>query len=276
MDDIFADANRREDQLYNELAASPVSELTGVVSSNGVGAGKSGGQELWSLLLTFDAWRVGSDPVRTESLTLRRRVTDVELRTFQALIDAETIISIRARIAENNVRGSPQGQLEEFIQVDLADSELHTHLAELQKPVIHQDKRFGTLTFDRQVSWYSGNVKWHGEAVDLNVNVEEADELIPALQVAYALWDAESAWSKRVSDYAVEKLLPLKNDNWLSDEEMELSPEKFKKKMILQAISVYPDGEFEFWHDDGDLFWGHSIQISGNLTDGLTHADIPG
>ena len=56
MDDIFADANRREDQLYDELAACPVSELTGVVSSSGVGAAKSGGQELWSLLLSFDAW----------------------------------------------------------------------------------------------------------------------------------------------------------------------------------------------------------------------------
>lgn len=276
MDDIFADANRREDRLYKELAASPVNELTGVVSASGVGAGRSGGQELWSLLLTFDAWRVGSGPVRTQSLTLRRRVTDQELKTFQESIDSETVIKIRARVAMDNVFGSPQGQLEEFIGVDSADSELHSHLAELQKPFTHADERFGTLTFDRRVSWYSGTAEWNGQAIDLNVNVEHDVELRPALEVAYALWDNESNWQQRVADYAVEKLLPLKNDNWLGDDEAEFNSQQFKNKMTLESISVYADGDFEFWHDDGDLFWGHSIQISGNLSDGLTDADIPG
>lgn len=276
MDDIFADVNRREDQLYTELAASPVGEFTGVVSPSGVGAGKSGGQELWSLLLTLDVWRAGSEPVRTDSLTLRRRVTDAELRTFQNSIDAETVIKIRARVAIDNTFGSPQGQLEEFVGVDSADAELHNHLAELQKPVTHADERFGTLTFDRRVSWYSGTAKWDGQTIDLNVNVEENDELRQALKVAYALWDNESNWQQRVADYAVEELLPLKNDNWLGDDETEFTSEQFKSKMTLESISVYADGDFEFWHDDGDLFWGHSIQISGNLSDGLTSADMPG
>lgn len=46
--------------------------------------------------------------------------------------------------------------------------------------------------------------------------------------------------------------------------------------MKLEAITVRPNGEFEFWHDDGDLFWGHSILISGDLNHGLEDADIPG
>lgn len=276
MDDIFADANRKVDQLHDELAASPVHELTGIVSPSGVGAGRSGGQELWSLLLTLDAWRVGSEPVRTESLTLRRRVTDAELRTFQESIDSETVVKIRARVAMDNTFGRPQGQLEEFIGIDSADTELHSQLAELQKPATHTDERFGTLTFDRRVSWYSGTARWCGQSIDLNVNVEDNDEPSPALKVAYALWDNESNWQQRVADYAVKELLPLKNDNWLSDDETEFTSEQFKSKITLESISVYADGDFEFWHDDGDLFWGHSIQVSGNLSDGLTGADIPG
>jgi hypothetical protein len=74
----------------------------------------------------------------------------------------------------------------------------------------------------------------------------------------------------------VEKLLPLKNDSWLGENERELTPADFKKKMKLQSINVAGDGSFEFWHDDGDLFWGHSIQIRGKLKDGLVDADIPG
>ena len=46
--------------------------------------------------------------------------------------------------------------------------------------------------------------------------------------------------------------------------------------MRLTSINTYPEGGFEFWHDDGDLFWGHYIQVSGSLDEGLTSADIPG
>ena len=276
MDDTFADANLRREQLYDELAASPAKELVGIVGSRSVSASRFRDQELWSLLLTLTAWRVGSEPIRTEPLTLRRRVNDNELQRFQNLIEAETVIRIQARLAENNVFGTPQGQLEKFIQVDSTDSELHARLAELQKPVTYQDERFGTLTFDRRASWYAAEVKWQDETIALNVNVEKPDELNSALEVAYALWNHESTWHKRVVDYAIEHLLPLKNDTWLDDDGTGIFPEQFRDRMTLQSISVYPKGNFDFWHDDGDLFWGHSIQVSGDLFNGLTRADIPG
>jgi hypothetical protein len=46
--------------------------------------------------------------------------------------------------------------------------------------------------------------------------------------------------------------------------------------MKLTSISIGSEGTFEFWHNDGDLFYGHSIQIGGSLAKGLTRADIPG
>ena len=83
-------------------------------------------------------------------------------------------------------------------------------------------------------------------------------------------------WKENVDDFAVKKLLSLKNDVWLGEDESPLNADQFKSRMTLQSVSIYPDGEIEFWHDDGDLFWGHSIQISGSLGEGLTDADIPG
>jgi hypothetical protein len=41
-------------------------------------------------------------------------------------------------------------------------------------------------------------------------------------------------------------------------------------------VTVEPDGEFEFWYNDGNLFLGHSVRVDGNLTDGATHASIRG
>ncbi len=98
----------------------------------------------------------------------------------------------------------------------------------------------------------------------------------PALQVARALWKDQEQWARRIEDYAVQELLRLKNESWLDAEEVELTADQFKARMTLESITVEPDGSFDFWHDDGDLFCGHSIQVSGNLSEGPTDADIPG
>jgi len=42
----------------------------------------------------------------------------------------------------------------------------------------------------------------------------------------------------------------------LEEDETEFSAEQFKGKMRLQSITIDPEGEFEFCHDDGDLFLG--------------------
>jgi hypothetical protein len=85
-----------------------------------------------------------------------------------------------------------------------------------------------------------------------------------------------SGWRQRIEDFAVEKLLPLKNASWLEEDEDEVTAEQFKSRMTLESVSFYPSGELEFMYTDGDLFWGHWIQVTGTLSEGPTHADIPG
>jgi hypothetical protein len=96
------------------------------------------------------------------------------------------------------------------------------------------------------------------------------------LQVASNLFNAQLEWGRRVQAFAVQKLLPLKNEAWLSEGEERLSAEEFGLRMMLTCITIEETGRFTFWHDDDDLFWGHSIQISGDVANGPTDADIPG
>jgi hypothetical protein len=126
------------------------------------------------------------------------------------------------------------------------------------------------------IGWFEGKAKWNRKTVALHLEPGEDGGIADAIKTAEALWAGQAAWQRKVDEFAVARLLPAKNDSWLGEGERELTPADFKKRMKLQSIYVAGDGRFEFWHEDGGLFGGHAIQISGTLQDGLTDADTPG
>jgi hypothetical protein len=274
--DIFAEVKLRHKQLLEQLAASPAVDVFGVVSLSGASGDKLRGDTLWTLRFTLEAWRIDTGNIQTRPLTIQRAVTDQELKRYQDQIKPYTVIRVSARVVADSLLGSPQGLLEALARIDASDAELNDYAVQLQEPVIHKDPVLGTFTLDRRVNWFSGDVVWNGNPIPLQLSARDPAEVQEALKSAYSLWESQDAWNRRIRDYAAQELLPLKNRNWLGENEAELSADQFKDRMTLEAIAVAPGGSFDFWHNDGDLFGGHTIQISGNLTEGPTDADIPG
>jgi hypothetical protein len=159
---------------------------------------------------------------------------------------------------------------------DKSDTELNAEVKRLQQPVTMKDKTFGTFTLDRSIKQYQCWTTWNRRKVQLSLATDEPHDVERALQVARRLWKAQKSWHTKILDYATRQLLPLKNGNWLDENEKPLTAKQFQTRMKLESITVSPDGSFDFWHDDGDLFWGHSIEIGGNLAKGLKYANIHG
>lgn len=244
-------------------------EIEGVVSESGQGGWESaGGYRIHCF--TFAAWRRPGQPIVNRQLTIlrpiKRQANDyfndypsLSLQRFKFLISKD---EFRAILAGPASAGPDPSGLQE-----IAD--------ELAKPVILETKRFRTLTLNRRINRFEGSARWNGKKIDVSFDPESGNDITRALKVGETLWKNARAWQKKVDDYAVAELLPLKNDAWLGDDEKPLTARQFKARMTLEAITIDAEGCFEFWHDDGDLFYGHSIQIGGTL-EGLTRADIPG
>ena len=140
-----------------------------------------------------------------------------------------------------------------------------------------QDDYFGEIKYDREYSCYCCALDCGGVKITISFIVDlDESEVLRVVEDAKKLCKNLYSWIEKAKEYAVDELLDLKNDSWLEEEEEELTPEEFKSRMFLETISFYDDGDFDFWHNDGGLFRGHSIQLSGNLKRGFESADIPG
>lgn len=105
-----------------------------------------------------------------------------------------------------------------------------------------------------------------------------------AQETGRALMASQADWDHRVRSYAAQELLSLAND-WAADAREEededsgaplVTQEQFMERMELESIQLLPQGGFEFWFNDGDLFWGHSIHVTGSLEAGPESAQMEG
>jgi len=276
--EILAEARLRREQRLHRLATAPTVDVVGVVDSQGVTSGQLAGDKLVELRLTMDAWRIHhADVMQIRPLMFTRLVSQAELDRFAQLICAGTVVCLRARFVDDTTR-SPEALLEGFVGMATADDELNEHAQRLrdQHRAVVDDPLLGVLTFDRELGGFEGSCQWNDRAVSLHLAARESPAIQAAVETARSLWDSQVIWDRRIRDYAIAILLPRKNDTWLSENERRLTADQFNQRISLHAVTANPDGSFEFWHEAGDLFWGHSILISGNLTDGLNYADIPG
>lgn len=255
---------------------SEVVEIQGVVSSFQHFQPYSDEYEVY--YCSFLAWRRIGQPLVHRKLTVLRplqtdrswrgimRFPEHTVHQLQVLLSTDETRAIVADVLMMDDLRSEIAVDEEFLRV-INDS---------QEPRVITTARFGDLLCHPMSDCFMGEVEWNGEMVELSLYFDDDQDLKPLLETAEQLWDEQSVWKQKIDAFAVEGLLSIKNDSWLDVDEQPLDAEQFKTRMKLQAIWVYSDGGFEFWHEDGDLFWGHSIQVAGSLTEGLTEVGIAG
>jgi len=275
-EDIFAVGEKRIEKLLIQLNGSELDIILGVVGPNGAGASRSQGEDLWTVTFTLYAWRRKGCSIKQQEITIRKRVVDAEKNELRSSINPYDIVELKARISEEDVSGTSQGLLIEIIDGNAQDKELEKYAEDLQKPVVFTDDYFGEFTLDRTVNWFEAEVDWRSKPIRLSLSMDNCENRDGLVDIARSLWKSQNLWSRKITDFAITELLSLKNESWLETGKKELTPRDFARKMKLESITLYPDGSFEFWHNDGDLFWGHSILVSGDMEKGPTDADISG
>jgi hypothetical protein len=271
------DYKARERALYDQLKRSPVVDVTGILGPGGSSGHGGAEPDEWCLMFSFAAWKQGDDRIRHDQLIVRHPgLTQGQLKQFMSELNPYAIVRVSAKLAEDSIYGRPEALLVEIIHRNFDDPELVQVAASLQAPKTFTDPKLGEFFLDRKVDWYEGQADWCGASVKLHLQVDEKDQPEQPAEFAHHLWQDQVGWHDRVLDCAVKELLETANEWWSEHNDGTLSAQDFKSRINLESITVHPDGRFDFWFDDGDLFWGHSIEVRGSLADGPTEASIVG
>lgn len=219
---------------------------------------------------TIAAWS-GSDGNVTEGEVIVLRPVPID----HDWIDDVPELSLQ-RLSILLSRDKKRAVFEQAFKASSAVPELIEVSERLKLTVILECELFGNLELNRSYNWFEGKGMWLGEEVAVTFPTDENGRIDSSLKIAEQLWADQESWRDRLSQRAVSDLLHVKNEFWLEEGEPEISAVDFVLRIELDSITIERDGDFEFWYNDNDLFWGHSIAVSGSLKDGPTDACFHG
>ncbi|MGY0371979.1 DUF2262 domain-containing protein [Clostridium sp. JNZ J1-5] len=253
-----------------------VIEVAAVTGASGIGAGKVGKDIMWNASIGLIAWKNLSlnEPVKIEDIRLEWLVDDEGWKKSRDILKRNTVVRLQVRKAEKSM------MLVKILDTTYRDDDLEAILQDSMKPVFYNDKVLGEFELDKRVKLFEKKISWAGEEGNLYFDwYEDKNSMELALETAHALFKYQNEWNMKIRMYASEKLVGLAND-WLQDNDEaeidEITKEMFIDFMRLDSISVYPEGNFEIFFFDGDMFWGHSIIVNGNISGCFTSAEIAG
>ena len=251
--------------------------ILAVTGAGGFGGSRPQENGPWLAVLELTAWKEedSEEPAHREKAQLVAVADDRLMDYLRRRVRGDSVFQIMVRPSEDG----KQFLMTELPQPEI-DPEMKAILEEQKKPVSIWVPELGTFTLNRLVNWFEAEVEWLGQPTRLDIDREE--DWDACVEQAKALMADQKGWDEKVRSFAADQLLEQAND-WAQDaagnedgEPEEITREQFMERLELDAVQISADGRFEFWFNDGEMFWGHSIHVTGSLDQGPESAQMEG
>ena len=110
---------------------------------------------------------------------------------------------------------------------------------------------------------------------DVSYRTEEdtEEEMEISKETLAAVMEIIDEAEENARKYAAQELLDTKNKSWLEKDEQPLTAGEFSERLILTDVVAMGD-IVQFWFEDDDMFWGHSVRIDLNPDGSPDYAEI--
>ena len=130
-------------------------------------------------------------------------------------------------------------------------------------------KNFDKFIYDKKLNAY----KLFKEEIEYYFSADNKEELKKVKNIFSNI--ELTQFIEKAKEYTAHKLLKLKNDLWLKEDEKEVTKKDFKNRMKFTSLYVFSESA-NFYFDDGNLFWGHTIEVTINQNLEFIDANIVG
>ncbi len=252
-------------------------EILGVVQPPGPGGGNVGKEELWSLIFFVEPWKRADGSLDSRRLRLEQPgFTHGQLRQGMATIKPYTVVRARVKFFKPRPNMLFSAQVTEILTLNDPDPELTARATEMQKPVVVAHPVFGPLTLDRRIRSFKASLTLAGQEIEISIGAVNDAPHPEFVAVAERFWKNQADWDHRLREFAAAQLIELKNDTSLQEDEEPITEAQFIERLTPNSMTFDPPDEFTIYYDDGDIFWGHGIEIRGTLTKGPQSAHLVG
>lgn len=138
------------------------------------------------------------------------------------------------------------------------------------------DPLLGAIVFDSRGGGYGAKVRYDGRWIHLWLQAQDATQLQAPLEVAHRLVQDLAAVDARARTFAARELLALRNETWTEEGDPPVSEAEFIAAPVLTALDVQAGGGCRLTYEDGDLFWGHWIDVDFSADGEPVEAGISG
>ena len=244
-------------------------EIIVVTGATGFGGSRLREETMWKYSCSITAWKRPGQPIVVEESKLFIEGQQEEIRKVINGVARDRIYRVSA-IHENG----------KFTLVKVlgksSDVEMEEFLAKQLMPTYYTDEEIGEFLLDRTVNWYEKEIDWLNTKIRITFDRDSEEKMKHSCATLRTILENMEKWDNETRICASNDLLELKNDVWLGEDEEIFTPKDFQSRLTLTSIGIANDEEIDFWFDDGNIFWGHSICVNAHIEKGCVSASMHG
>lgn len=138
----------------------------------------------------------------------------------------------------------------------------------------------GAAQYAVAIEWVAGGNTPSGsegnKQLTLLIPAEEAHDLDATARTVQAMLADKENLDAALKRFMAAELLPSLNDGRAAAGRPPLTAHDLWGTVRLHSVTVYANGSYAFYYEDGDLLGGHTIEINGDLQQGPSFLDTPG
>ena len=246
-------------------------EVTGVITALGVFA-LHNRDEGWTLGFHLKPWKFKDGDLVFTELRVTKPMSESDIAEVKDRIDAFSVVSVMIYDVEDHYEGRQKAVLDQITNPSSDDTEFNQIVQELRQPVEFFHPLLGRFLLDRRVDTFEGEYEFEGNKFAICLDSHNDAPIPEQLVILESIIADIKNYNIKAMNFAAEKLLSVKNDNWVEDASDVVTESEFVERMTLSSVNVTLEKQITFFYDDGDLFYGHSIFTSGVFGEGFDDA----